>query len=89
MESPKERVVMCPIQSLPLPVQIRLRALEICLNHYGYVNRSMLCELFGLSAPQVSKDIAIYRELSEGGIFYNKATRRIEKLTEFKKLFNT
>lgn len=77
------------IDEVPLPVQIRLRHLEICLNHYGYVNRSMLCELFGLSAPQVSKDIALYRDLSSGGIFYNKATRRIEKLHEFERLFNT
>lgn len=84
--SPVEPVVMCDI---PLPVQIRLRAIEVCLSHYGFVNRSMLCDLFGLSAPQVSKDIALYRKFTGDGIFYNQATRRIEKLRDFVKLFNT
>lgn len=73
--------------ALPLPKQIRLRELEVILNHYGYINRAMLCELWGLGEPAVSAVIADYKALSGDGIIYNHRTRRIEKLSHFEPLF--
>lgn len=76
------------IDEIALPVQIRLRAIEVLLNHYGYVNRNMLCDLFGLGTACVSRDIATYNKLNGDVCFYNQATRRIEKLSNFTAIFN-
>ena len=76
------------VNELPLPIQNRLRVLEVLLDQYGYVNRKTLCDLHGLETATVSRDIATYRKLSDGSCFYNQATRRIEKLSNFKRLFN-
>ncbi len=75
------------VDEIALPVQIRLRAIEVLLNHYGYVNRNMLCDFFGLGSACVSRDIAMYNKLNDGVSFYNQSTRRIEKLSNFKAIF--
>jgi len=71
---------------IPIPVLIRLRNLEVLVEHYGYANRSMMAELHGLSEAQTSKDISLYKELNPESCFYNRATRRIERLSNFKRI---
>lgn len=75
------------LDDIALPVQIRLRTIEVLLNHYGYINRNMLCELLGLGTASVSRDISLYNRLNHGGCFYNQSTRKIEKLSNFKPVF--
>lgn len=76
------------LSEIPLPVQIRLRSIEVLLCQYGFVNREILCELHGLGTAAVSKDIATYKELNSDCCFYNRTTRRIEKLSNFKRVFS-
>jgi hypothetical protein len=74
--------------NISLPKQIRLRELEILLKHYGYINRSTLCEMWGLGTPAVSTVISEYKKLAGDGITYNRRTRRIEKLSHFQPIFD-
>jgi len=76
------------IKTISLPVQIRLKTIEDLLSHYGYINRKIICDIYGLGEAQVSRDIADYGELNPDVIFYNKATLRIEKLSNFTKIFS-
>ena len=79
---------MTKLSDVPLPVQIRLRTIEVLIDEYGFVNRSTLCQLFGLGEAAVSKDIALYNKIAiYAGCYYNRATRRIEKLSSFKRVF--
>ena len=76
------------LSEVTLPVQIRLRSIEVLLNAYGYVNRDTLAKLHGLQIAAIAKDLALYRTLNNGSCYYNSATRRIEKLSNFKPIFN-
>ena len=58
---------------LPLPVQNRLRILEVLLDRYGYINKMTLCDLHGLEMATIGRDISTYKKLSGGGCFYNTA----------------
>lgn len=78
---------MSGMSAIPLPVQIRLRTIEILIDNYGFVSRSTLCDLFGIGEACVSKDIKVYSNLTGNTCFYNRSTRRIEKLSNFKRVF--
>jgi len=75
------------LNELSLPVKLRLRTIEILLEHYGFVNRYMLSELHGIGIAAVSKDISTYKKLNGESCFYNPGTHRIEKLSNFKRIF--
>ena len=75
------------LNEIKLPVQIRLRAIEVLLANYGFVNRSTLCELFGLRTAAISRDIRLYKKINSNGCFYNSASRRIERLSDFDRVF--
>ena len=71
----------------PLPIQIRLRTIEALLAYYGYVSRSVLGDIYGLGSATVSRDIALYKKINSDGCFFNSKTRRIEKISGFKRVF--
>ena len=75
------------LKDIPLPIQIRLRTIEVLLIQYGFVNRVVLCDLFGIGDAAVSKDISLYKKLNKAGCFYNRSSRRIEKLSDFERIF--
>lgn len=75
------------IDGIPLPIVLRLRVIEVLIDDYGYVSRATLSDLFGLGVAAISKDIATYNKVNEGACFYNRSTRRIEKLSNFKRVF--
>jgi len=47
----------------------------------------MLSELHGIGIAAVSKDISTYKKLNGESCFYNPGTHRIEKLSNFKRIF--
>lgn len=75
-------------EDMSLPLQTRLRTIEILIDHYGYINRAVFCSLFGLGEAQVSKDIADYNKLNPDATFYNRKSKRLEKLSNFKNIFS-
>ena len=76
------------IQDISLPLQIRLKTIEDLLSHYGHINRQIICDIYGIGQAQVSKDIATYNKLNPDVTFYNKATLKIERLSNFTKIFS-
>lgn len=48
------------------------------LGTVGYINRVDLQKRFGISAPQASHDLRVYKQLHADGIIYNPKKRRYE-----------
>lgn len=54
----------------------RLEFIEFRLYWEGGVNRSDLIEMFGVSVPQASKDLALYQQRAPQNAVYDKSARR-------------
>jgi len=65
----------------------RLRFIDAILYHYGYLNRAVIMDFFGLSTPQVSLDIAAYIAAAPNNLIYNESARHYECTTEFARVF--
>lgn len=48
------------------------------LRIYGFINQKHLMRKFGVSAPQASHDLNVYRRENPGTITYNLTTKRYE-----------
>lgn len=57
-------------------VEQRLEFIEFRLFWEGRVNRSDIIEMFGVSIPQASKDLALYQERAPGNVEYDKSAKR-------------
>jgi hypothetical protein len=57
-------------------VEQRLEFIEFRLFWEGRVNRSDIIEVFGVSVPQGSKDLALYQEHAPGNVEYHKSAKR-------------
>ena len=66
----------------------RLEFIDSRLCWDGRLNRSDLCETFGISVPQASVDIARYIELAPGNLAYDKRTRSYLAGPGFRPSFN-
>ena len=60
-------------------IKQRLIFIEAMLDYYGYINRIILMDYFGISIPQASKDFQMYINLAPNNIIYNKNKKRYEK----------
>ena len=56
----------------------RLDWITEALNVFGYVQRIHLQRKFGISQPQASNDLTMYRMLHPAALVYNTATKRYE-----------
>lgn len=65
----------------------RLEFIEFCLFWEGGVNRGQLIERFGVSVPQASNDLTLYRELAPGNMVYDTTLRRYVPTPEFSPKF--
>jgi hypothetical protein len=68
-------------------VEQRLEFIEFRLFWEGRVNRADIIEMFGVSVPQASKDLAQYQELAPGNIEYDKSAKRYVAASSFKPRF--
>ncbi len=68
-------------------VEQRLRFIDFILDHYGYINRECVEDYFGISTPQVTKDIKEYMKLSPDNIFYSTSSKRYLKHPEFRRVW--
>lgn len=66
---------------------MRLRFIEVVLDHYGHFNRSSLMDYFGISTPQAAIDIRDYKTLAPGNLEYDKGGKRYVKADTFKRFF--
>lgn len=56
-------------------VEQRLRMIDFLLFHYKRINRSVIMDYFGISAPQASLDIQAYLVMAGDGVRYDKTNK--------------
>lgn len=62
---------------------VRLRFIDMLLEHYGTFNRAIVMDYFGLSTPQVSLDIQAYLVLAPQNAYYNRSGRYYERTDNY------
>lgn len=62
--------------------KLRLQFIEAAFIEFGTVNRSLLCETFGISVITASRDMYKYCSFNTG-FEYNNSTKQWEKLDTF------
>ena len=73
-----------PTPRLRWNAEQRLEFIEFRLFWEGWVNRSDLTEMFGVSVPQASNDLARYRELAPANIHYDASEKRYLPTSDFR-----
>lgn len=74
-------------KELNYAVQQRLRMIDMLLEHYGTVRRSVLSDYFGISTPQASKDLGDYNEMAPGNMEYDLRAKCYKRTEQFKRIF--
>lgn len=67
--------------------RLRMSAMESLIKEYGYISRKVLCDLFGVSGPQVTRDLSVYREFAPANLNYNTSMKRYERAPVFEPKF--
>ncbi|WP_295038381.1 WYL domain-containing protein [Sulfitobacter sp.] len=57
-------------------VEQRLEFIEFRLFWEGGINRGDIIEMFGVSVPQASRDLAMYQDTAPGNVDYDKSAKR-------------
>jgi len=65
----------------------RLAHIDFRLNFLGSISRKDLMNRFGMKNAAATRDIALYRELSEKNINYNETIKRYERTEDFQSVF--
>jgi predicted DNA-binding transcriptional regulator YafY len=73
-----------PTPRLRWNAEQRLEFIEFRLFWEGRVNRSDITEMFGVSVPQASNDLAQYRELAPANIHYDASEKRYLPTPDFR-----
>jgi predicted DNA-binding transcriptional regulator YafY len=68
-------------------IEQRLEFIEFRLFWDGILNRSDITERFGVSVPQASNDVAMYRELAPTNLEYDASGKRYVPTSSFKARF--
>lgn len=71
------------LDALKWDVRQRLRLLESTLLLTGWVRTQALCDAFGISRAQASKDFAVYMALRPDNLIYNKSRKYYEASSDF------
>lgn len=58
-----------------LPLQLRLRSIDVLVSTYGRINRSVLMDLHGVSVVQASLDLKEYMTAFPENLVYDKSTK--------------
>lgn len=65
----------------------RLRFIDFLLEQYGTINRSALCNYFGISVPQASNDIRAYLKRAPENMVYDNSAKMYRRGDEFKRVW--
>lgn len=68
-------------------VEQRLEFIEFRLFWEGGINRGDIIEMFGVSVPQASRDLAMYQEVAPGNVDYDKRAKRYIPIPGFRPRF--
>lgn len=62
----------------------RLRMLDCLLANYGSVGREMLIDWFGVSPACATRDLALYREIRPGNVYFCDESKKWQRAACFK-----
>lgn len=65
----------------------RLATIDCLVDQYGTINRAVLCDLFGISVPQASLDLAAYQEMAPQNLVYDKRQKTYVRSPYFQRLW--
>lgn len=65
----------------------RLNFIEFKLFWDGFINRKDLIDTFGVSVPQASADIKLYKKKAPGNVYYNKSKKQYLISSKFEPVF--
>lgn len=68
-------------------IEQRIRFIDFLIANYGYINRMMLMDYYGVSMPQASRDIRDYMILAPENIEYSKVDKHYRRTAKFKRYF--
>jgi hypothetical protein len=68
-------------------VQVRLRFIDLILQHYGSIRRAVLMDYFGISSPQASADFGEYQKVADGNMKYDMKAKMYVRTESFKRKF--
>lgn len=69
-------------------VKQRMHFIETMLKNYGTINRIVLCDFFGISIPQTTKDFRMYIKLAPNNMRYITTTKKYIVNPEFVSIFD-
>ncbi len=75
-------------RSLNYAVEQRLRLIDFLLLKYGNMSRDEICAFFGVSMPQATRDMKLYKERAPSNCVYDPSVRRYLKAHNFFPLFS-
>ena len=56
-------------------VEQRLRMIELLLYQYGYVNRAVIMDCFGIGEAAATRDFSAYKKLKPNNMTYNSVDK--------------
>lgn len=65
----------------------RLRFIDCMLANYGQINRKVIADYFGLSAQQVSHDIAEYMRNAPDNMTYDLSAKTYRATAQYERIF--
>ncbi|EKS72041.1 MULTISPECIES: hypothetical protein [Caballeronia] len=74
--------------TLPYAVLQRLRMIDVLLATLGEFDRSVLVEYFGISIPQASADISLYKNLAPNNVTYSSSRKRYVAAVSFARVWD-
>lgn len=68
-------------------VEQRMRFIDFLAYKYGFINRSMLMDYYGIGEACATRDFAKYKELAPDNLVYNLSERAYYKTQQFESIY--
>lgn len=68
-------------------IEQRLRFIDFLLYTYGFINRKIICDYFGVCSATASKDFKMYKDIAPTNMLYNLSEKTYYKTNSFKKVY--
>lgn len=76
-----------PTPPVTYATEQRYRLIDFLLSQYGWINRAMVMDYFGISSACASNDIATYSDMLPSNIWYNAKSKRYETTGDFQRVY--
>lgn len=67
-------------------IKQRMFFIDSLVDHYGYINRAVLMDFFGISEPQASIDLREYMKIAPTNLVYSLSEKAYKKSSLFERI---